>query len=47
MEFTENPLVLRHWAVVDQKGKVTHVSLSEAQYGMALDPNLFQYHDPK
>ena len=47
MEFTENPLVLRHWTVVDQKGKVTHVSLSEAQYGMALDPNLFQYHDPK
>jgi outer membrane lipoprotein-sorting protein len=47
MEFTENPLVLRHWTVVDQKGRVTHVTLSETQYGMALDPNLFQYHDPK
>ena len=47
MEFTENPLVLRHWTVVDQKGKITDVTLSEAQYGMALDPNLFQYHDPK
>ena len=47
MEFTENPLVLRHWTVVDQKGKVTQVTLSETQYGVALDPNLFQYHDPK
>lgn len=47
MEFTENPLVLRHWTVVDQKGKITNVTLSDAQYGMALDPNLFQYHDPK
>jgi outer membrane lipoprotein-sorting protein len=47
MEFTENPLVLRHWTVVDQKGRVTNVNLSETQYGMALDPNLFQYHDPK
>jgi len=47
MEFTENPLVLRHWTVVDQKARVTNVTLSETQYGMALDPNLFQYHDPK
>jgi outer membrane lipoprotein-sorting protein len=47
MEFTENPLVLRHWTVVDQQRKVTNVSLSEVQYGMALDPNLFQYHEPK
>ena len=46
MVFTENPLVLRQWSVVDQQGKVTNVSLSEMQYGMALDPKLFQYHDP-
>src|SRR5579862_1139551 len=46
MEFTENPLVLRHWTVVDQKGRVTNVSLSDQQFGVALDPNLFQYHDP-
>ena len=45
MEFTENPLVLRHWTVVDQKGRVTNVSLSEVQFGMALDPNLFQYRE--
>jgi outer membrane lipoprotein-sorting protein len=46
MVFTENPLVLRQWSVVDQRGRVTNVALSEVQYGMALDPKLFQYHDP-
>ena len=46
MVFTENPLALRQWTVVDQQGKVTNVSLSDQQYGMALDPKLFQYQDP-
>ena len=46
MVFSDNPLVLRQWTVVDQQGKVTNVSLSDQQYGMALDPKLFQYHDP-
>ena len=46
MVFTENPLVLRQWTVVDQQGKVTNVALSEVQYGMALDAKLFQYQDP-
>ena len=46
MVFSDNPLTLRQWTVVDQQGKVTNVSLSEQQYGMALDPKLFQYHAP-
>jgi outer membrane lipoprotein-sorting protein len=46
MVFTENPLVLRQWTVVDQKGKVISVNLSDLQFGMALDPKLFQYVDP-
>jgi outer membrane lipoprotein-sorting protein len=46
MIFTENPLVLRQWTVVDQQGRTTTVSLSEVQFGMALDPKLFQYQDP-
>ena len=41
--FTGNPLVLRQWTVVDQQGRVTTVSLSGLQFGMALDPRLFQY----
>ena len=46
MVFTENPLVLRQWTVVDQQSRVTNVALSEAQYGMTLDPKLFIYEDP-
>jgi outer membrane lipoprotein-sorting protein len=41
--FTENPLALRQWSVVDQQGKTTTVTLSDLQFGMALDPRLFQY----
>jgi outer membrane lipoprotein-sorting protein len=41
--FSENPITLRQWTVVDQQGKTTHVSLSNLQFGMALDPRLFQY----
>jgi outer membrane lipoprotein-sorting protein len=43
--FMENPLSLRQWIVVDQQGKTTTVSLSDLQFGMALDPRLFQYQD--
>jgi len=40
---TENPLSLRQWIVVDQQAKTTTVTLSSLQFGMALDPKLFQY----
>ena len=46
MVFSDNPLALRQWTVVDQRGRVTNVALTDVQYGMALDPKLFQYHDP-
>jgi outer membrane lipoprotein-sorting protein len=45
LDFTENPVTLRQWTVIDQQGKRTVVSLSDLQYGMALDPKLFQYQD--
>ena len=41
--FTENPLTLRQWTVVDQQAKTTQVTLGDLQFGMALDPRLFQY----
>lgn len=41
--FTENPLTFRQWIVVDQQGKKTTVTLYDLQFGMALDPTLFQY----
>ena len=41
--FTENPPTLRQWIVVDQQAKTTTVTLSDSQFGMVLDPRLFQY----
>lgn len=41
--FSDNPLLLRQWIVVDQQRKQTSVTLSNLQFGMALDPNMFQY----
>jgi outer membrane lipoprotein-sorting protein len=46
MDFTENPLSLLEWTIVDQQHHVTSVSLSQQQFGMALDPNLFVYQNP-
>jgi outer membrane lipoprotein-sorting protein len=46
MDFTENPLSLLQWTIVDQQHHVTSVSLSQQQFGMALDPNLFVYQNP-
>ena len=43
LDFTENPITLRQWTVIDQQNKRTVVSLADLQYGMALDPKLFQY----
>jgi outer membrane lipoprotein-sorting protein len=46
MVFSDNPLALRQWSIVDQQRKTTTVSLSNEQFGMALDPKLFVYQDP-
>ena len=43
LAFTENPMALRQWTVIDQQAKTTTVTLSDLQFGMALDPRLFQY----
>ena len=41
--FSQNPLALRQWTVVDQQGKSTTVTLSGLQFGVAVDPRMFQY----
>jgi outer membrane lipoprotein-sorting protein len=46
MVFSDRPLALRQWTIVDQQRKATTVSLSNEQFGMALDPKLFVYQDP-
>ena len=46
MVFSDQPLALRQWTIVDQQRHVTTISLSQQQFGMALDPNLFVYQNP-
>jgi outer membrane lipoprotein-sorting protein len=46
MTFSRDPLRLRQWTIVDREGKMTTVTLSHEQFGMALDPHLFQYRNP-
>jgi outer membrane lipoprotein-sorting protein len=41
--FSDRPLQLRQWTIVDAQHKSTTVSISDVQFGMALDPNLFHY----
>src|SRR5690349_16629933 len=46
MVFSDNPLALRQWSIIDQQRKTTTVSLYDERFGMALDPKLFVYQDP-
>ena len=46
MVFSSQPLALRQWTIVDQQRKTTTVSISNVQFGVALDPGLFVYQDP-
>jgi outer membrane lipoprotein-sorting protein len=46
MSFSEVPLVLRQWKIVDPQRRTTTVTLAGEQFGMPLDPALFVYQDP-
>lgn len=46
MVFSEQPMALRQWTIVDAQRRVTTVVLSDEEFGMALDPNLFVYRNP-
>ena len=46
MVFSDKPLALQQWSIVDQQRKNTTVSLYDERFGMALDPKLFVYQDP-
>lgn len=47
LAFSESPLELRQWRVVDAQGVATTVSLSDIETGMKLDPELFRFVDPR
>ena len=43
--FTDKPLALRKWSVIDAQNIQTNVTLTNLETGMTLDPKLFRY-DP-
>ncbi len=45
--FSESPLQLRQWKVVDAQGQTTTVSLYDAETGIRLADDLFEFHDPR
>jgi outer membrane lipoprotein-sorting protein len=47
MIFTDNPLELTQWIVVDGEGLATTVALSEVRRNVELDPRLFFIEDPQ
>ncbi len=44
--FSENPLQLQSWRIVDAQGLVTEVSLQAVEAGSPLDNAMFHYYDP-
>jgi outer membrane lipoprotein-sorting protein len=44
--FTESPLMLRSWTVVDAQGLPTQVELEDIETGMPIDRDLFVFRDP-
>jgi outer membrane lipoprotein-sorting protein len=45
--FSENPVELKQWAVVDAQGQETRVSLFGQQYGARYPSLLFEFNDPR
>ncbi|MDN3568575.1 outer membrane lipoprotein carrier protein LolA [Paeniroseomonas aquatica] len=45
--FSEAPMELRQWAVVDAQGQETRVTLTQAEYGGRFPAILFDFNDPR
>lgn len=45
--FTENPLTLRQWTVLDAQRRETTVTLENVEQGIKLPPGLFVFQDPR
>jgi outer membrane lipoprotein-sorting protein len=44
--FSDQPLELRGWRLLDGQGQITDVSFANWKFGMPLDPSLFHFVDP-
>ena len=47
MVFSESPLQLRQWTILDAQNKTVTVTLDSPRFGMSLNPNLFIWQDPR
>ena len=45
--FSDRPLMLRQWVVLDAQGKQTSVTLNNVRTGLPLDPALFRFDVPE
>ncbi|HEU0071054.1 MAG TPA: outer membrane lipoprotein carrier protein LolA [Alphaproteobacteria bacterium] len=45
--FSDAPLQLRQWSVIDGQGQTTRISLMDPQFGVPVDPKLFGWDRPK
>ncbi len=45
--FSERPLELKKWSLISPKGVAIHIAILDARFGVALDPKLFEFKDPK
>lgn len=43
LEFSDDPLILRQWRLVDAQGGETVVAITDQHFNLALDPALFTY----
>ncbi len=44
--FTDSPLQLRKWQVLDAQGNLTDMTLINPRFGVPLDDGLFEYEEP-
>ena len=47
MVFSEQPLQLRQWTVLDAQNKTVTVTLDSPQFGVPINPQLFNWQDPR
>jgi outer membrane lipoprotein-sorting protein len=46
LTFSDRPLVLRHWIVIDPQGIETKVALYDTRRDVVIPPQLFEFEDP-
>ncbi|MFQ5939032.1 MAG: outer membrane lipoprotein carrier protein LolA [Alphaproteobacteria bacterium] len=46
LTFSDNPLELKQWQVIDARGQKTRIALTDTRFGLSLDPGLFKFVDP-